>query len=135
MLSNANMEGTVKTPATEGLFEMRQGSALVPEEKRAKFHRLVAMISYLAKRRMQECMPTTGTLAGQVTKCTEDDWNKLTRLVKYIRYTCDKGVVHPTKGERHICECVCGRSIRGALRQKITNGIICSDRRHRDCTL
>lgn len=40
---------------------MRKGAALVSGEKRAKFNRIVAMISYLAKRCKQECMPTTGT--------------------------------------------------------------------------
>lgn len=85
VLSNAEIEGTAKMPATDGLFELRPGAALVPEERRAKFYRLVAMVCYLAKRCRQECMPTTGTLAGQVTRCTGDDWEKLTQLVKYVR--------------------------------------------------
>jgi hypothetical protein len=93
VLKNAGIEGTAKTPATDGLFKRRDRAALVPEVTRAKFHRLVATISYLAKRTMPEALTTTEQLATQVTRCTVDDYEKLERLVRYIRYTRCRGVV------------------------------------------
>ena len=87
VLVNAGVEGMAKTPATDGLFEIRESTALVTEAKRAKFHRVVAMLSY------PECLPAVAFLATRVTRCTTDDYEKLERLVKYVRYTRDRGVV------------------------------------------
>jgi hypothetical protein len=36
-------------------------------------------------------VPYSGTT--RVTRCTEHDWDKLTRLVRYVNYTKERGVV------------------------------------------
>ena len=85
--------GTAKTPATDGLFEVRGDAIVVPEDVRAWFHKVVAMILYIAKRARPECLTAVGYLSTRVTRCDEDDVVKLQRLVRYMRATKDSGLV------------------------------------------
>ena len=48
---------------------------------------------YVAKRIRPECLTAVSFLSTRVTKCDEDDVEKLRRLVKYIRKTKDLGLV------------------------------------------
>ena len=89
----SGVEGTARSPATEGLFETREGAALVMEPVRVWFHKVVAMVLYLAKRTKPECLVAVAFLATRVNKCTIDDVEKLQRLVRYIYATRDSGVV------------------------------------------
>jgi hypothetical protein len=93
VLAASGILGTSKTPATDGLFEVRLDAAHVSEEVRAWFHRLVAMLLYLAKRAKPEILTTVAYLATRVTKCDADDVEKLIRLVKYVRGTRESGIV------------------------------------------
>jgi hypothetical protein len=54
---------------------------------------LVAKLLYLAKRTKPECLTAVSFLATRVTMCTADDVAKLARLMAYIRYTRDTGIV------------------------------------------
>ena len=45
----AGIPGKARSPATDGLFETRDGAELVPESTRIWFHSVVAKLSYLAK--------------------------------------------------------------------------------------
>ena len=60
---------------------------------RVWFHKIVAMVLYLAKRTKPECLVAVAFLATRVNKCTTDDVDKLQRLVRYIHTTRDSGVV------------------------------------------
>ena len=46
----SGVKGSARTPATEGLFETREGAATVTEPVRVWFHKIVAMVLYLAMR-------------------------------------------------------------------------------------
>ena len=92
LLTGSGIPGVARSPATEGLFDIREVPA-VTEERRAKFHSLVAKILYLAKRTKPECLTAISFLATRVTKCTPDDEEKLERLIKYIRHSKDRGIV------------------------------------------
>ena len=83
LLEGSDISGVARTPATNGLLDIRDVPA-VPEDRRAKFHSLVAKILYLAKRTKPECLTAVSFLATRVTKCTADDEEKLHRLVRYI---------------------------------------------------
>ena len=89
----SGVKGSARTPATEGLFETREGAATVTEPVRVWFHKIVAMVLYLAKRTKPECLVAVAFLATRVNKCTTDDVDKLQRLVRYIHTTRDSGVV------------------------------------------
>ena len=91
-LNGSEISGEAKTPATDGLFEIRDKVG-VCETERAKFHRLVAKLLYLAKRIRPDCLTAVSFLTTRVTKCTSDDVEKLERLVKYIRYSKERGIV------------------------------------------
>ena len=49
MLVSSGITGRAGTPATEGLFEVRNDAVLCDEVKRKEFHSLVAKLLYLAK--------------------------------------------------------------------------------------
>ena len=89
----AGIPGKARSPATDGLFETRADSELVPETMRAWFHSVVAKLSYLAKRAKPECLTAVLYLATRVTRCTTDDVEKLKRVMKYVADTRDRGVV------------------------------------------
>ena len=93
MLKESGTTGGARTPATDGLFDIRDDAEMVSEEERIKFHRLVAKGLYLGKRARPDCMTTLALLATRVTKCTVDDMAKLHRLLKYINATKDRGIV------------------------------------------
>jgi hypothetical protein len=93
VVSTSGVHGTARSPATDGLFETREGAEPVDEATRVWFHKIVAMILYLAKRTKPECLTAVSYLATKVNKCTVDDVDKLQRLVRYIGATRDHGVV------------------------------------------
>ena len=117
LLTGSGISGVARSPATEGLFDVRAVTA-VTEERRAKFHSLIAKILYLAKRTKPECLTAISFLATRVTKCTPDDEEKLERLIKYIRHTKDRGIVLRPGQKGHVYRC----GIRGASRSDITYG-------------
>ena len=93
VLKSSGIPGTARTPGTDGLFEVRDTALPVPEEVRVWFHRIVAMILYLAKRARAELLTAASYLATRVTKCDSDDIDKLIRLIRYIRGTRDMGMI------------------------------------------
>jgi hypothetical protein len=85
--------GGAKTPATEGLFELRADATMRTEARRKEFHSLEANMLYLAKKSRPECLTAVAFLATRVTKCTDHDWEKLTRLLRYLNDTKERGIV------------------------------------------
>ena len=93
-LSCAGVSGKARTPGRDGLFEVRENAAvIVEEEERVWFHRIVAKLSYLAKRAKPECLTAVAFLATRVTKCTNDDVERLDRVLKYMSDMRERGVV------------------------------------------
>jgi hypothetical protein len=93
MLESSGVTGIAKTPATDGLFETREDALPVTEEVRVWFHRVTAQLVYLAKRVKPECLTAVAYLATRVTRCSVDDVDKLHRLIRYIRWGRDTGLV------------------------------------------
>ena len=89
----ADVPGNARSQATNGLFDSREGMDLVPEPVRVWFHSVVAKLSYLAKRAKPECLTAVAYLATRVTRCTADDVEKLKRVMRYIVFTKERGVV------------------------------------------
>jgi hypothetical protein len=50
VLKSSGVIGTAKTPATDGLFELRETSPKLTTSQSKWFHRHVTRIAYLAKR-------------------------------------------------------------------------------------
>ena len=71
------MKGVARIPVTEGLFETREAVAAVTEPLRVWFHKVVAMVLYLAKHTKPECLVAVAFLATRVNICTTDDVDEL----------------------------------------------------------
>jgi hypothetical protein len=83
-----------KTPATDGLFELRETSPkLTASQSKWFHHRHVARIAYVAKWAKPDCLPAVAFLSTRVTCCNEDDMDKLIRPLKYLRESEDRGLV------------------------------------------
>ena len=93
MLKESEAKGGARTPATEGLFKVREDAEMAIEEQRIKFHRPVAKMLYHVKRARPDCLTAVAYLATRVTQCTSDDLVKLDRLLKYLSATRDRGLV------------------------------------------
>ena len=68
VVSISGVRGTARSPATDGLFEAREGAELVTEATRVWFHKVVAMVLYLAKRTKPECVTAVSYLTTRLTK-------------------------------------------------------------------
>ena len=93
MLKEVGTTKGARTPATEGLFDVRPDADMAIEGQRMIFHRHVAKMLYLAKRARPDCLTAVAFLATRVTKCTVDDLAKLDRLMRYVWATRERGLV------------------------------------------
>ena len=93
MLTSCGVTGRAKTPATDGLFDLRPDGGDVTEAERVSFHSNVARAAYLAKRARPDILMPVAYLATRVTKCTRDDLAKLDRLLRYVNATKERGIV------------------------------------------
>ena len=93
MMEQFEVEGRAATPALENLFEVREESPLLDDNLQEIFHSRVAKVLYIAKRVRPELLPTVIFLATRVKKASEDDWFKLTRMLKYINGTRELGII------------------------------------------
>jgi hypothetical protein len=92
ILDGCGVTTTRATPATENLFDIRDTEKATDSEKKW-FHTHVAKMLYLAKRVRPECLTSVSFLSTRVQCCDQDDIAKLRRLLGYLRYTRDRGIV------------------------------------------
>ena len=93
MLATCGVTGSAGTPATEDLFDTRSNPGDVSDALRAEFHSNVARAAYLAKRARPDILMPVAYLTTRVTRCTRDDLVKLTRMMRYINATKERGIV------------------------------------------
>lgn len=89
LIENNKITAKAVSPSTSDLFRIDEQSPVLSEDKRDKFHSIVATASYIAKRIKPECLVVTSMLASRVHCSTEQDWDKLQRLLAYINATQD----------------------------------------------
>ena len=87
-----NVTGTAVTPALENLYQISD-SPLLNSDQKEYFHTTVAKILYLAKRVRPDLLTTIGFLTKRVKTPTEQDLEKLNRLIKYINGTPELGLI------------------------------------------
>eukprot|EP01040_Poterioochromonas_malhamensis_P011415 gene11415-12445_t len=92
VLSFYEVEGSVTTPALANLFEIEESKPL-DDEKRTKFHSIVAKLLFLAKRTRPDILTAVAFLSTRVTAPSENDWKRLVRVLKYLRGTSELGIV------------------------------------------
>ena len=76
-----------KTPAAEHLFKVRDDVENVSEEKSQRFHNIVAKGLFLCKRARIDLQTTIAFLSTRVKEPDQDDWKKLTRMMRYLNGT------------------------------------------------
>ena len=81
------------TPAAEGLFEISDSLDRLPDAASKIFHSRVAKLLYLALRVRPDILLAVSFLSTRVTKSTQEDWEKLARVLKYINMTADLGII------------------------------------------
>jgi len=80
-----SVDTSVKDPQQDNIFKIDDKSTLLSESRRRVFHKVVYMLVYLGKRVRFDVQMTMSFLAGRVTKATEEDENKLFRVLRFLR--------------------------------------------------
>lgn len=93
LIDGSQVTGEAATPAGESLFDVREDSEKLNDNERKRFHTYVAKIRYAANRARPDCLVAAAFLATRVTKSDKDDLGKLSRLLKYINGTRERGIV------------------------------------------
>jgi hypothetical protein len=84
-----NMDGTATSPAAAYLFTIKEGIEDLDEEQKEFFHATVAKLLFLCKRGRPDIQTAFTFLCTRVQQPTKHDYNKLSRVIKYLRLTKD----------------------------------------------
>lgn len=76
-------------PWTENLFKVNDNANKIDKTKREVFHTFVMKAMFLCKRARPDIMPAICFLSSRVSEPNVDDWNKLLRVLGYLRATRD----------------------------------------------
>ena len=75
------------TPATDKLFNADDQSRSLPKTMAEEFHTLVAKGLFACKRARPDIQTAIAFLCTRVKEPTDEDWEKLLRLLKYVNGT------------------------------------------------
>ena len=84
-----DMIGHAATPAADHLFSVADDPILLDQARSDLFHKLVMQIQYMSQRARPDLRTAVSFLCKRVTKPDEDDWKKLTRVMRYLQGTVD----------------------------------------------
>ena len=79
--------GKAATPARRDIFEVSEDSPLLSEELRENFHSTAALLLYVSLRGRPDILLPVSFLCTRVGKATEEDDEKLLRVLKYLNGT------------------------------------------------
>ena len=89
-----DLKGGITTPATKGLFDVNDKSKPLSKMKQDIFHSVVARLLWIMKRSRPDIETTISFLCTRVANSTEEDWEKLRRLLKFVQQTkSDKRII------------------------------------------
>ena len=98
VISENGITATTATPASPDLFKINE-SPILDEDNRQCFHRVVAQLLYLATRTRPDILLPITFLCSRVAIATEEDADKLKRVLSYLNNTRELGIVIGHKGE------------------------------------
>ncbi len=78
------------TPAKKNLFDVDETAELLSRKKSENFHSVVAKLLYVSKRSRLDIQLAVAFLCTRVSCSTEQDWQKLKRVLEYLRGTLDE---------------------------------------------
>ena len=82
-------KGRAQTPAASHLFHVNEESPKLDKERADYFHSLTIQLMYVAQRGRPDIRVAIAFLSTRVQAPTEDDWRKLSRVMKYLQCTTD----------------------------------------------
>jgi hypothetical protein len=85
-----DMDGASATPAGEHLFTVNEHPVPLDEATSQMFHTNTAKLLFLSKQARPDVQTTVAYLTTRVRAPDEDDYKKLSRVVKYLRGSIDK---------------------------------------------
>jgi len=77
----------VKTPWNDNLFKVKDKSPKLPRTRAERFHTVTAQGLFLCKRGRPDISPAIAYLTTRVRSPNEDDWEKLMRMIQYLKHT------------------------------------------------
>jgi hypothetical protein len=83
----ANMDGSATSPAAGHLFNIVEGIEPLDQDQSEFFHTTVAKLLFLCKRGRPDIQTAIAFLCTRVREPTMHDYNKLSRVIKYLRST------------------------------------------------
>jgi hypothetical protein len=86
------IEKTASTPAGNNLFAINENSKELATSEREKFHTMVAKLLYISKRIRPDILLAVTFLTTRVQCPREDDLEKLTRVLRYLKKTKHRGI-------------------------------------------
>ena len=89
MESYGNITKNAATPAKHNLFDVDKESKELDEERADLFHHIAAKLLFVSKRARLDIDLAVSFLCTRVGCSTEQDWEKLGRVLQYIRGTID----------------------------------------------
>ena len=78
-------DSIAKTPAAEHLFKVNEETLSLTQDQATVFHNFVAKCLFLTKRARPDIATAVAFLTTRVKGPGQDDWKKLTRLIRYLR--------------------------------------------------
>ena len=80
---------TAVTPANRKLFEVSEESPDLDQNKREVFHSITAKLLYVSQRGRMDIQLAIAFLCSRVSCSTAEDWDKLRRILQYIKGLLD----------------------------------------------
>jgi hypothetical protein len=88
------MRGSAATPAANHLFQVNEVNPIpLGKEQSETYVHIVMQLLYLSQRARPDIRTAVSFLCGRLTKPDEDDYKKLTRVMKYLDSTVDLPLV------------------------------------------
>jgi hypothetical protein len=92
---------TIKCPWNKDLFKVKPNAKkLLSKEKGKSFHTFVAKLLFISKRTRSDIQPAVAYLTTRVKQPNEYDWNKLVRVMHFLKTTKDDVLKLQSDGTR-----------------------------------
>ena len=85
----SEMVGKAQTPAANHLYHVNNEATKLNEQDAERFHSITMQLAYLAHRGRPDIRTAVAFLSTRVAQPDEDDYRKLSRVLKYLQTTVD----------------------------------------------
>jgi Reverse transcriptase (RNA-dependent DNA polymerase) len=92
----------VTSPWNENLFKVNETSPLLSKEMAEQFHKSTAQGLFLCKRGRSDISSVIAYLTTRVRNPTQDDWMKLTKMMKFLKQTSEDKLTLKADGSRNL---------------------------------